>query len=116
MSPDGHDIEQNVEHVQGRGFGHVIGDAKKKDEAREEDMGHDLISFRVSNQPRDWSWFETLHKGGFEVRPRLHVAVVREDVDVVNPARPVQGFAVEPNSYKLLQKFLMLGAYFLPIF
>jgi len=53
MSPDGHDIEQNVEHVQGRGFGHVARESKEEDEAREEDMGHDLISFRVSNQPRD---------------------------------------------------------------
>lgn len=44
MSPDGHDIEQNVEHVQGRGFGHVIGEAKKKDEARDEDVIHGLIS------------------------------------------------------------------------
>lgn len=53
MSPDGHDIEQSVEHVQGRGFGHVARESKEEDEAREEDMGHDLISFRVSNQPRD---------------------------------------------------------------
>jgi len=53
VRPDGYDVEQNVEHVQGRGFGHVIGEAKKKDEARDEDVGHDLISYRVSNQPRD---------------------------------------------------------------
>lgn len=53
MRPYGHNVEQDVEHVDGSGFGHVIGDAKEEDEAREEDMGHDLISFRVSNQPRD---------------------------------------------------------------
>ena len=52
MSPDGHDIEQNVEHVQGRGFGHVIGEAKKKDEARDEDVGHDLISNWVPYRTR----------------------------------------------------------------
>lgn len=46
MSPDGHDIEQNVEHVQGRGFGHVIGESDQEDEAKDEDVGHDLISFR----------------------------------------------------------------------
>lgn len=44
VRPDGYDVEQNVKHVQGRGFGHVIGEAKKKDEARDEDVGHDLIS------------------------------------------------------------------------
>ena len=44
MCPDGHRVEQDVEHVKGSGFGHVIGEAKEKDEARDEDVGHDLIS------------------------------------------------------------------------
>lgn len=52
MRPDGHKVEQNVEDVQGCGFGHVIGEAKNEDEARDEDVIHGLISFRVSNQPR----------------------------------------------------------------
>ena len=52
MRPDGYDVEQNVEHVQGRGFGHVIGEAKEKDEARDEDVGHDLISNWVPYRTR----------------------------------------------------------------
>ena len=44
MSPDGHDIEQNVEHVQGRGLSHVIGESEQEDEAKDEDVGHDLTS------------------------------------------------------------------------
>lgn len=52
MSPDGHDIEQNVEHVQGRGFGHVARESKEEDEARDEDVGHDLISNWVPYRTR----------------------------------------------------------------
>jgi hypothetical protein len=44
VRPDRHKVEQDVEHVKGSGLGHVIGDAKEEDEARDEDVRHDLIS------------------------------------------------------------------------
>lgn len=44
VRPDRHKVEQDVEHVKGRGFGHVIGEAKNEDEARDEDVRHGLIS------------------------------------------------------------------------
>ena len=44
MRPDGHKVEQDVEHVKGSGFGSVVRVAKEEDEARDEDVIHGLIS------------------------------------------------------------------------
>lgn len=56
VCPDGHRVEQDVEHVKGSGFGHVAGDAKEEDGEGNEDVEHDLTS--------NWVPYRTRFKGG----------------------------------------------------